>query len=259
MQQRNLIIGLLVVLGLAAVGALAWNVLFGVPEPSGEVTAIPVSSQPEADAGSAADSTAAEDSESGSTDAVAGADAQTEPAASQRTFTISQEESEVRFQIGEILFGEPKTVIGVNDQVAAQVLIDFDSPQNSQVGIVQINARTFVTDNSNRNGAISNRILNSGDFEFITFTPTAYSGLPETVELGQTVAFQILGDLTIREITNQVTFDATVTLASEDRLEGSATSQIEREPFDLVIPSVPQVAGVDEVLILEIDFVALAD
>lgn len=252
MQRRNLIVGILVlVAGLAAAGALAWNALFSVPEPSGKATAIPVGSQLDEGADPTATGAAAESGQA--------AAAESERDGSQRTYTVVQEESEVRFQLGELLFGAPNTVIGVTDQVAAQILIDFDDPQNSQVGVVQVNARTFVTDNSNRNGAINNRILDSGSFEFITFSPTAYIGMPQSVEVGQTIEFQIVGDLTIRDITNEVTFVATVTLVSEARLEGLASSSLLRGVYGLVIPSVAQVAEVDEEVILEIDFVALAD
>lgn len=257
MQRRNLIIIVAVlVVGLAAAGALAWNAFFTVPEPSGEVTAIPVGSQAD-DSAEPAES-GAEQSEAQEPEAEDAA-SEDEADASQRTYTIVKDESEVRFQLGEILFGEPKTVIGTNSEFAAQILVDFDQPQNSQVGIVQINARTFTTDSSNRNGAINNRILESGTYEFITFAPTAYIGLPESIEVGQTVEFQVVGDLTIRDITNEATFDVRVTLVSEERLEGFASSSLQRGDYNLVIPSVPQVADVDEEVILEMDFIATAD
>ena len=38
--------------------------------------------------------------------------------------------------------------------------------------------------------------------------------------------FQIVGDLTIRDVTRQATFEATVTPTSPDRLEGTATTTI---------------------------------
>lgn len=252
MQRRTIIIIVLIAAAITATGALAWNLLFSVPEPSGEVTAIPVAAGNQV----AAEPTAT--SEATSVATVASAD-QSAAAEGQRTFTIVQEESEVRFVLGEILFGEPKTVIGTNQEFAAQILIDFDNPQNSQVGVVQINARTFVTDSGTRNGAINNRILESGTYEFITFAPRSYIGLPESGEMGQTFEFQVVGDLTIRDITQEVTFDVTLTLVSADRIEGSVRSEIAREAYDLQIPNVSQVAGVDEIVRLEMDFVALAD
>jgi hypothetical protein len=52
----------------------------------------------------------------------------------------------VRFLVDEILNGQPKTVIGVTDQVAAQIIIDPANPANVQMGPVTVNARSLVTD-----------------------------------------------------------------------------------------------------------------
>jgi hypothetical protein len=104
---------------------------------------------------------------------------------------------------------------------------------------------------------------NGGDveavkFEFINFAPTAVDGLPDSVTLGEAFSFQITGNLTIRDITNQVTFEATVTPVSETRLEGAATATIQRGDYNLAIPNVPNVADVSEDVQLEVDFVATA-
>jgi polyisoprenoid-binding protein YceI len=75
---------------------------------------------------------------------------------------------------------------------------------------------------------------------------------------GEPFSFQISGDLTIRDITNEVTFEATVIPVSEARLEGAATATIQRGDYNLVIPNVPNVADVSEDVRLEVDFVATA-
>jgi hypothetical protein len=96
------------------------------------------------------------------------------------------------------------------------------------------------------------------EFEFSEFTPTAVEGMPESVTIGEPVTFQIVGDLTVRDITAPVTFDTTVTAVSETELQGSATATVQRAVFELTIPSVPSVANVGEDVGLEIDFVATA-
>jgi polyisoprenoid-binding protein YceI len=172
-------------------------------------------------------------------------------------FTIVQAESEVRFTLDEELNGTPTTVIGVSDQVAGEIAVDFETPANSQLGVISINARTLATDNNFRNRAIQNQILDTGEFEFIIFTPTELVGLPESAAVGDEFTFQVVGDLTIRDITNPVTFEVTVTVVSEDRLEGYGFAVVLREDFDLQIPSVPSVANVTQEVLLEIDFTAL--
>ena len=53
-------------------------------------------------------------------------------------------------------------------------------------------------------------------------------------------------------------FTGEATMVAEDRVEGLATATLLRSDFELTIPSVPRVAGVDEEVILEIEFVAIA-
>ena len=90
----------------------------------------------------------------------------------------------------------------------------------------------------------------------ITFTPTSIAGIPEEVSPGAVLTLQIEGDLTIREVTHSVSFEATITVVSENEIRGTAATSIARSNFELTIPSVPRVAGVDEQLLLELDFVA---
>jgi polyisoprenoid-binding protein YceI len=166
----------------------------------------------------------------------------------------------VRFIIHEELFGEPTEVIGTTDQVAGDVLVNLSNPSLAELCPISINVRTLTTPNEFRNRAIRGQILQSSqdEFEFSEFTPTAITGLPETVEPGEPVNFQITGDLRVRDIVNPVTFDATATLVSDTRLEGSASSTVTRGQYELNIPSAPGVANVTDEVGLEIDFVALA-
>jgi polyisoprenoid-binding protein YceI len=147
-------------------------------------------------------------------------------------------------------------VIGTTNQVSGEIAVDYTSPGETKVGTILVNARSLVTDNDFRNRAINNEILETREYEFITFTPTMISGFPDSPNLGEEISFQITGDLTIRDITRQVTFDVTATAQSETRMVGSASSVVARADFDLEIPSVPSVADVDENVRLEIDFVA---
>jgi polyisoprenoid-binding protein YceI len=148
-------------------------------------------------------------------------------------------------------------VIGLTDQIAGEILFDAADPASAQVGTILINARTLVTDDNRRNRTIGNQILDSGNFEFISFTPTAITGLPASVGAGESVTFQVIGDLAIRNVTNEVTFQVTVVPVSADRLEGMASTTIRRGDFGLTIPNVPFVANVGEEVLLELDFVAL--
>ncbi len=180
------------------------------------------------------------------------------PAGAAQVFTIDSAASQVRFQLDEDLRGQRTTVVGTTDQVAGQISVNLADLSQTQVGIIQINARTLATDNNFRNRAIQNEILDTGDFEFITFTPTAVEGLPASATIGEAISFSIVGDLTIRDITMPATFNVEATAVSETQITGTATATVNRTDFGLQIPSVPNVANVEEEVELYIDFTANA-
>lgn len=191
--------------------------------------------------------------------ATTAAEATTAPAAPADLIVaqIVQEESEARFVIDEVLNDAPKTVVGVTNQIAGEIAVDPSDPTRSRVGVIQVNARGLTTDSEFRNRAIKNRILLTDQFEYITFTPKELVGLPQAGAVGQSYSFQIIGNLTIRDVTREVTFDVTATPASESRLEGTASTTIRYADFGVTIPQVRQVASVADEVRLEIDFVAV--
>jgi polyisoprenoid-binding protein YceI len=173
-------------------------------------------------------------------------------------FEIVSTESEARFIIDEVLRNEAVTVVGVTDQVAGQFAIDQADLSRVQMGPIVVNARTLATDNDFRNRAIKNQILETDAYEFITFTPTEVMGLSGSGASGESYNFQIVGDLTIRDVTRPVTFEATATPLSDVELEGSASVTILYDDFGLTIPAAQAVSAVDDEVKLEIDFVATA-
>ncbi len=184
-----------------------------------------------------------------------------ESSASESTlFRIVPDESEVRFEIGEVLRGAPTTAIGATREVAGDIIVNFTNPAATEMGAIRINVRTLRTDEERRDRAIRSFILQSSrdQFEFAEFRPTGLVGLPSRVAPGDAFEFQIEGELTLRDITAPVVFDARAELVSDTRLTASATTIVQRGVFELTIPSVPFVASVEEDVVLGIDLVAVA-
>ena len=173
------------------------------------------------------------------------------------TFVFSQSESQARFKIWEVLLGQETEVIGVTNAVEGSLSVDLNDPQSLSISPVIVNMTGLATDNNNRNGQIHRAILQMSIFPTATFVTTGFSGLPGSVAVGDTFSFQLNGDLTIHDITNPVTFDVTVTVASENRLEGLATLGILYEDYGVQILRLPsQVASVEPDVVLELQFVA---
>jgi len=178
---------------------------------------------------------------------------------SSAVYRISQDESQVEFNIDEVLARRDNTVVGTTNQVAGDIRLDTENPAESEIGQLRINARTFQTDSSRRDGAIGRFILQSetDQFEFIEFVPTSVDGLPESISFGEPVELSVTGDLTIKGTTREVTFNGQATLESEDRLVGSFQTMVLYPDFALSIPSVPSVSDVADEVTLKIDLVAL--
>ena len=215
------------------------------PMPASERTDTPV---PEPETAPAATAVPQEETESESGEL---------PAVGQ-TFVIAPQESEARFIIDEELFGQPKTVVGTTSALSGELTVVPANPSASEIGEIQIDADTFITDDNRRNGAIRRFILQSGRHRYITFNATALSGLPDEIAVGDAIQFEITGDLTVREITQPVLFSVTLQVVSESEIQGSASTVVALETFELTIPQVPSVANVGEEFIVEFDFVARA-
>lgn len=262
MSTKNILITGIIALVIAAIAGLAiFNFAFtNNTAPSGTLTAIPLvvnttapntpTSQPQATTVSATTSVVSP------TAVTAAVSASTAPGSGPLVFQIVSDQSQVSFSIYEELAGKPNTVIGTTHQVAGQLAVDAQDLSQTQVGVIQVSARALATDNDRRNGAIRNFILNTNQYEFITFTPTSITGLSGAAQPGQSFTFQMSGDLTIRDATQSVTFNVTAQGTSASQITGTATTTVNRGDFNLSIPSVPNVANVGEEVTLQIDFVA---
>jgi polyisoprenoid-binding protein YceI len=165
--------------------------------------------------------------------------------------------TEARFELDEELRGQPTRVVATNPEVAGQLRFDPDDLAATEIGTIVVSSQTFTTDQGNRDRAIRGPILDSSVEPTIEFVPTSVDGLDGSVGVGDTVEFTVDGDLTIRGITNPVTFDAEATYAAEDRLDGTVSTTVLRSDFDLQIPSVATVANVSDEVLIALDFVAL--
>lgn len=219
-------------------------------------------SSAEADSGDASEDDAADnpDAEANEPDTAPEAD---EAAASTdtRRFMLDPAQSEARFIIDEILFGDPNTVVGSTNVISGVLTVDLGDLAQTSVEPVVIDASELATDNRFRNRSLSRMILQSNrdEYQYITFTPTQIDGLPASPTVGETANLAVTGDLQIRDIVAPATFAVTVTAASDVQLEGLAVATVHRADFDLQIPDVDGVAEVSDDVRLEFEFIALAE
>jgi polyisoprenoid-binding protein YceI len=148
-------------------------------------------------------------------------------------YRMVPEESRVTYEVNETFINQGNvinTAIGVTSGVSGTVQVDFDNAQNSIPGAMTVDISQFVSDSGRRDNAIRGRFLQSAQFPIATFVSTSVQGLPDQVQTGVDYPLTISGDLTIRETTRPVTFDAVVRLEG-DSLIGSATTTILMSDF----------------------------
>ena len=273
-MMKRILIGVALI-AVVLVGALAWTYLRPPEEASAPIEAIPIA----AEATTESTATVAEPAEDevaedevaedvveeavaeesvNATEAVSETTVEADASTEAAVFEIVPAQSEARFRIEEVLNGAPFTAVGTTDQVAGQIAVNVDDPAATQLGVIQINVRTLATESEFRDRAIKNEILNTNDYEFVTFEPTEITGLPQSVSVGESFSFQIAGSLTVRDVMQPAIFDATVTPTSESQLEGTATTTILYQDYNISIPEARSVASVEDEVVLELDFVAEA-
>ncbi|MCY3573510.1 MAG: YceI family protein [Chloroflexi bacterium] len=191
--------------------------------------------------------------------AALGAAMQAERARQPITFNIVPAESQASFTVEEDLRGVRTTVVGLTSDVGGAINVVLGDPAASSIGDILISARTLRTDNDMRNRALRSRILFSAqdENEFIVFEPRELSNFSaDSIAVGETIRFDISGDLTVRGATQTLTFAAQVTLDHEDQISGSAATTVLYADFGLSIPDVPSVSWVADEVELRLDFVA---
>lgn len=95
-------------------------------------------------------------------------------------------------------------------------------------------------------------------YEFADFVPTLITGLPEQVAIGQTIPFQVTGDLTLRGATKPVTFSVSLTLVNANEIRAFADATVNRSDFGILNNSDNgfDYHGVEESISLSFDFIA---
>ena len=185
MNRNRIVIIAIAALLVIGVGLWAFNSVLGETEPaSGPMTAIPVAAQPTSVPDPTAEpmpvTPAATDQPTmapvAPTEAPTAPPAETPPNEVIR-YQIVADESTVSFRIAEDLRGQRIEAVGTTNQVAGEIAVNPSDLTTAQIGVIRVNARTFTTDSSNRDRAIRNFILNTDQYEFITFTPTGIEGL----------------------------------------------------------------------------------
>jgi polyisoprenoid-binding protein YceI len=167
-------------------------------------------------------------------------------------------ESEACYQVGEIFLdgNEFNMAIGVSHAIAGEIAIDRANIANSKVGDIVIDVSQFQSDEPQRDGRIRRQWLESNNFPLMKFSNAKVSGLPvRPYQDGETLHFQITGDMTIREVTKEKTFTVTATL-KDGTLMGTATLDFLMTDFGFDPPNIANLLKANNEVHAVLNFVA---
>ena len=183
-----------------------------------------------------------------------------------RTFVIVPEQSKASYIVDEEFFadalskyniaaGRGKT-IGSTQEIAGQLqlnLEDLSSPLGDNRFTVQMN--TLSSDQALRDGWLRTSGPRFNQFPEAEFVATGVADAPASYTEGQEVRFLLLGDLTVRNITQPATFAVTATLQG-DTIAGVATTRARLSDFGIDPPNFANTLVVGDEFTIEMEITA---
>ena len=119
------------------------------------------------------------------------------------------DESELGYRVKEVLFGVDTEAVGRTNQITGSLMIDGTAVTDAEF---TVDVASISSDESRRDGQFRGRIMSTDEFPTAVFTLTAPIELGTQPADGVEVATSATGELTLRGVTNPVTFDLTAKL-----------------------------------------------
>ena len=170
-------------------------------------------------------------------------------------YAIVPEESVARYRVQEELaqVGETEAV-GETQAIIGQ----FGFGANGlplPCARFDVDLRTLQSDQARRDNYLYQNTLEAERYPLATFVLRAVEGMEAPLADGQETTLRLIGDLTLRDVTKLVAWEARVTLV-DGALSGTAVTMFEMPDFAIEPPSVPVVLSLDETIRLEVDLTA---
>ncbi len=119
---------------------------------------------------------------------------------------VATDASQVGYRVEEVLFGVNTTAVGRTNQVTGSLAIEGTSVTNVDF---TVDVASITSDENRRDNQFRGRIMSADEFPTATFVLTQPIELGVEPADGAEATTQASGDLTLRGVTNSVTFDLT--------------------------------------------------
>ena len=140
-----------------------------------------------------------------------GATAEEPPAAPAGGVWTVTDASELGYRVKEILFGVDTEGVGRTNEITGELTIEGTTVTSADF---TVDVASITSDDSRRDGQFRGRIMTTDEFPEATFVLTEPIELGTEATEGATVETEATGDLTLRGVTQNVTFDVSARLES---------------------------------------------
>ncbi len=153
--------------------------------------------------------------------------------------------SELGYRVTEVLFGVETAGVGRTDQITGTLMIE-----GTQVTAAEfvVDVASIESDDSRRDNQFRGRIMSTDEFPTATFVLTEPIELGTEAVEGAAVETTATGELTLRGVTNPVTFDVTAELAN-GRIGVLGNIPVVFADYGISNPSVPGITTEDNGLL----------
>ena len=169
-------------------------------------------------------------------------------------YRVVAERSEARYRVREQLVGLsfPNDAVGTTGAVEGGIALDAQGRVLPAGSRVAVDLRTMRSDEARRDNYLRRNTLETDRYPLAVFVPVEARGLRVPLPQAGTAAFELIGDLTVRDVTRRVTWEATATFAGQE-VSVRAKTAFRFGDFGLRVPRVSVVLSVEDDIRLEID------
>ncbi|MEC9140648.1 MAG: YceI family protein [Chloroflexota bacterium] len=156
----------------------------------------------------------------------------------------------IREQLARLDF--PNDAIGQTSEISGMIRFD-DSGKVQPDSIFTVNVSSLTSDEARRDRYLKSRALASDQYPTVQFTIDEIKGLTWPLPTSGTHNIDLIGDLTITDVTRPVIW-STVVEFSSDKIVGNASVTVTFEEFGMRKPRFAFIISVADEIKLELDF-----
>jgi polyisoprenoid-binding protein YceI len=177
------------------------------------------------------------------------------PAMDTTRYVVAPDGNEARYRVREQLVGVsfPNDAIGATTGIEGAIAMDQAGRLVTGMSRITVDLASMASDRDMRDNYVRRNTLATATYPSVVLVPTEVRGLTWPLPATGAVTFQLIGNLTVKDVTRSTTWDVTLRIVDANTLAGTATTSFTFEEFALTKPRVARVMSVDDTIKLEYD------